>query len=171
MNFGFSEIVMVFVVALICFGPEKMPEIVRTLAKLWREYQRLSNEVKADLRNTMSQMDLPKVEAPNLRDLVEKIEARPRPADNPARAEFSAPPGTEPAAPAATVPPLSPAAMAMPAPTGNAAPAEPATTAADEKRTSAVEPAAEPAATAATTASPETPPENDKPAVDAVEGK
>ncbi len=39
-NLGFPEIVMILVLALLIFGPKKLPEIGRSLGKSFREFKR-----------------------------------------------------------------------------------------------------------------------------------
>jgi sec-independent protein translocase protein TatA len=46
---GFPEMLIIFVVALIVFGPRKLPELGRSLGKSLSEFKRASNE----LRNTL----------------------------------------------------------------------------------------------------------------------
>jgi sec-independent protein translocase protein TatA len=46
---GFPELIVIFVVALIVFGPRKLPELGRSLGKSLAEFKRASNE----LRNTL----------------------------------------------------------------------------------------------------------------------
>lgn len=44
-NVGMSEMVLVFIVALIVFGPDKLPEIARTLGKSINEIKKAGNEL------------------------------------------------------------------------------------------------------------------------------
>ena len=46
MNLGFTEIVVIFVIALLIFGPRKLPELGRSLGKGLNEFKRASNELK-----------------------------------------------------------------------------------------------------------------------------
>jgi sec-independent protein translocase protein TatA len=48
---GFPELIIIFVVALIVFGPRKLPELGRSLGKSLAEFKRASN----DLRNTLDE--------------------------------------------------------------------------------------------------------------------
>jgi sec-independent protein translocase protein TatA len=43
---GLPELVIIFVVALIFFGPRKLPELGRALGKSINEFKRASNELK-----------------------------------------------------------------------------------------------------------------------------
>ena len=50
-SIGMGELLIIFVIALIVFGPRKLPELGRTLGKSLGEFKRASN----DLRNTLEQ--------------------------------------------------------------------------------------------------------------------
>lgn len=46
---GFPELIVIFVVALIVFGPRKLPELGRSLGKSLSEFKRASNELRHTL--------------------------------------------------------------------------------------------------------------------------
>ena len=48
---GVPELIIIFVLALIIFGPRKLPELGRSLGKSLAEFKRASNE----LRNTLDE--------------------------------------------------------------------------------------------------------------------
>jgi TatA/E family protein of Tat protein translocase len=50
-SIGMMELIVIFVVALIFFGPRKLPELGRSLGKTLGEFKRASN----DLRNTLEE--------------------------------------------------------------------------------------------------------------------
>jgi sec-independent protein translocase protein TatB len=52
-DIGFSEIVVIMVVALIVIGPERLPKVARTLGLLWGRAQRYINGVRADIERDM----------------------------------------------------------------------------------------------------------------------
>jgi len=73
MNLGFSEMAFLFVMALLLFGPKKLPEIGRQIGRALNEFKRASNEFKSQIeaeianieRETAnSQQILPPVRAP-----------------------------------------------------------------------------------------------------------
>ena len=45
-SLGMQEIIIIFVLALIIFGPRKLPEIGKSLGKGLSEFRRASNELK-----------------------------------------------------------------------------------------------------------------------------
>ncbi len=77
---GGPELFLIFVVALIVFGPRKLPEIGKSLGKMMAEFRRASNEFRSTIES--------EVEAEKIREAM-RIE----------------PPKVEPAGPAAGAPP------------------------------------------------------------------
>ena len=46
MNLGFPELIVIFTVALLVFGPRKLPEIGRSLGRSLNEFKRATNDLK-----------------------------------------------------------------------------------------------------------------------------
>lgn len=44
-NLGFGELVLILMVALIVFGPQKLPEIGRAIGKALREFRNASRDI------------------------------------------------------------------------------------------------------------------------------
>jgi len=58
MNFGFSgEMIFIFFLALILFGPKKMPEIGRQVARFLGEFRRASNEFRSQIEAEVNSLD------------------------------------------------------------------------------------------------------------------
>jgi sec-independent protein translocase protein TatB len=58
MNFGFSgEMIFIFFLALILFGPKKMPEIGRQVARFLGEFRRASNEFRSQIETEINSLD------------------------------------------------------------------------------------------------------------------
>jgi TatA/E family protein of Tat protein translocase len=54
---GFSETVFIFLLALIIFGPKKLPEIGRQIGKALNEFRRASNEFKAQIESEIANLE------------------------------------------------------------------------------------------------------------------
>lgn len=91
-SLGMPELIVIFVIALIIFGPRKLPELGRSLGKGIAEFKKASNE----LRNTLE-------EEIRMEEQKQTLEA--------SRATAAAPPPAAQAAPA----PAPPAQEAVPA--------------------------------------------------------
>jgi len=61
-DIGFSEILVIAVVALVVIGPERLPKTARTLGLLFGRLQRYVNEVKADISREMELDELRKLQ-------------------------------------------------------------------------------------------------------------
>jgi sec-independent protein translocase protein TatA len=48
-SIGMPELIIIFVIALIIFGPKKLPELGRSLGRSLNEFKRASNELKNTL--------------------------------------------------------------------------------------------------------------------------
>jgi sec-independent protein translocase protein TatB len=58
MNLGFTEMLFIFVLALIIFGPKKLPEIGRQIGRALNEFKRASNEFKWQIESEINKLDL-----------------------------------------------------------------------------------------------------------------
>lgn len=55
---GFADTVVLFVLALLLFGPKKLPGIARQIGKTLAEFKRASNEFKAQIEAEISQLEV-----------------------------------------------------------------------------------------------------------------
>src|SRR3954465_5188601 len=60
-DIGFSELLVIGLVALVVIGPERLPRVARTLGHLAGRLQRYVTDVKADINREMELEDLKKV--------------------------------------------------------------------------------------------------------------
>lgn len=51
---GFLEIVIIGVVALVVFGPEKLPKVLYDVGQLWRKLRRTATTVRRELEDTIN---------------------------------------------------------------------------------------------------------------------
>jgi sec-independent protein translocase protein TatA len=56
-SLGPAEILVILVVALLVFGPDKMPEIARQVGKGVREFRRVQQHLRSELRDVVSDFD------------------------------------------------------------------------------------------------------------------
>ena len=61
-DIGFSELMVIAVVALIVIGPERLPKVARTLGHLFGRMQRYVNDVKADISREIELDELRKLQ-------------------------------------------------------------------------------------------------------------
>ena len=62
-DIGFSELLVIAVVALIVIGPQQLPKVARTLGHLFGRMQRYVNDVKADISREMELDELRKMQS------------------------------------------------------------------------------------------------------------
>jgi Tat protein translocase TatB subunit len=59
MDFGFSgELIFIMLLALILFGPRKLPELARTWGKFMAEFKKASNEFQGQIQDEIRKMEL-----------------------------------------------------------------------------------------------------------------
>ena len=57
---SFSETIFLFVLALVIFGPKKLPEIARQAGRLLAELRRASNEFKSQIETEIAHLEVEK---------------------------------------------------------------------------------------------------------------
>ena len=65
-NIGFPELLIIMAIALIIFGPRKLPEIGKSIGKALREFRKTSDEIKEKIEE--------EIQAEEFRDIKEDIE-------------------------------------------------------------------------------------------------
>ncbi len=73
-DIGFSELMVIGVVALIVIGPERLPKVARTAGHLYGRMQRYVSSVKADISNEI-QLDELRKAGQSFKESVESVEA------------------------------------------------------------------------------------------------
>jgi sec-independent protein translocase protein TatA len=66
-SIGPAELVLIFVIALLVFGPKKLPEIGRSVGKALREFKKTSEEIKGRIEE--------EIEASEIKDIRKDIQA------------------------------------------------------------------------------------------------
>lgn len=95
---GVPELILIFVVALIVFGPKRLPEIGRTLGKAMSEFKKATDELKNTVEREVRLDELRQI-APTVVTPIETVSR------------------TEPAPPAIAEGPAAPAAPEQPSET------------------------------------------------------
>ena len=79
-SLGISELLVIFVVVLVFFGPKRMPEVARSLGSAMREFRRSLNQIQRELEEADPTSDLRKETKSILSQLPEQV--RPAMADD-----------------------------------------------------------------------------------------
>lgn len=77
---GFAELALLFVVALLVFGPERLPELARTLGAWVGKIRRMAAEVRGEIEREMQIEDLKKSirqhdEITEMKQLADRVKA------------------------------------------------------------------------------------------------
>lgn len=91
------ELILIFVVALLIFGPTKLPELARSLGKGLAEFRRASADIRSQILDPPMEPPRPPPPAP-------AVAAAPGPTETPAAPATGAPEGTTPVTGAAAEP-------------------------------------------------------------------
>ena len=82
-SLGMMELVIIMVVALIIFGPRRLPELGRSLGKSLGEFRRASNELKSTLEEEIRMEEVKEQRAKIEAEAASAAEVgNPTPADN-----------------------------------------------------------------------------------------
>jgi sec-independent protein translocase protein TatA len=84
-SIGMPELIIIFVIALIIFGPRKLPELGRSLGRSLSEFKRASNELKNTLEEEIRIED-------------QRVPAKPAATSSEATSAATVPQGDEPVA-------------------------------------------------------------------------
>jgi len=58
MNLGFAEMFFLVVLALLLFGPKRLPEIARQMGKFMAEFKKASNEFQGQIHEEIRKLEL-----------------------------------------------------------------------------------------------------------------
>lgn len=58
MNLGFSEMLFIFLLALIVVGPRRLPELARQFGRIMAEVKRASNDFQAQVQEEVRQLEI-----------------------------------------------------------------------------------------------------------------
>jgi len=89
-DIGFSELMVIGIVALIVIGPERLPKVARTLGHLLGRAQRYVNDVKSDISREVQLDELKKLQS-QVSDSARELESSVRQEYETARSAIEAP--------------------------------------------------------------------------------
>ena len=91
-SLGISELLVIFVIVLVFFGPKRMPEVARSLGSAMREFRRSLNQIQRELEEADPTRELRKETKEILSRMPEEV--RPRSAGAGQRTPVSPGPST-----------------------------------------------------------------------------
>ena len=92
-SLGVPELLLIFVVILIVFGPRRIPEIGRTLGKALGEFRKATDDLKNTIEREVRLEELKQIQTPSLQEFITPVESVSRTA--PPVAEAASDPATE----------------------------------------------------------------------------
>jgi TatA/E family protein of Tat protein translocase len=72
-NIGFPELLIILAIALLVFGPKKLPEMSRSLGKALREFRRASDEIKGKIEQEIQASEFKEIKDELKKDLSQDI--------------------------------------------------------------------------------------------------
>ena len=91
MQLGFPEILMIFIIALLVFGPKKLPELGKSLGKGLREFKKATDELKSNWDEQLKDVEK------SVNEVRDTVHSATRDVENKIKAEINS--TTEPARP------------------------------------------------------------------------
>lgn len=58
MNIGTPELLFILAVALVVFGPQRIPDLMRQAARTWRQVRHFSDEMQREFRSAVRELEL-----------------------------------------------------------------------------------------------------------------
>jgi sec-independent protein translocase protein TatA len=72
-NIGFPELLIILAIALLIFGPKKLPEVSKSLGRAIREFRRTSDEIKDKIEQEIQASDFKDIKNELKKDLSQGI--------------------------------------------------------------------------------------------------
>lgn len=69
---SWGEIIVVFFIALLLFGADKIPDFARTAGKMMREYRKVRDSLREEIDNVKEELDEVKAELEKVEDDLEE---------------------------------------------------------------------------------------------------
>jgi Tat protein translocase TatB subunit len=94
-SLGISELLVIFVIVLVFFGPRRMPEVARSLGSAMREFRRSLNQIQRELEEADPTRDLRR----ETKDIFSRMPEEVRPGKSGTSGRTATPDGPAPAEP------------------------------------------------------------------------
>ncbi len=75
-NIGFPELLFILAIALLVFGPKKLPEVGRSIGKALREFRRTSDEIKEKIEEEINADEFKEIKQEIEKDIGENEEGK-----------------------------------------------------------------------------------------------
>jgi TatA/E family protein of Tat protein translocase len=72
-NIGFPELLIILAIALLIFGPKKLPEVSKSLGRAIREFRRTSDEIKDKIEQEIQASDFKEIKEELKKDISQDI--------------------------------------------------------------------------------------------------
>ncbi len=72
-NIGFPELLIILAIALLIFGPKKLPEVSKSIGRAVREFRRASDEIKGKIEQEIQASEFKDIKDDLKKDLSQDI--------------------------------------------------------------------------------------------------
>ncbi len=70
---GFDEIIFIAIIALLLFGPDKMPEYIRELGRLYAEFKKAQRDLESEFNRAVTTSITPKPPSATVVEIAKKM--------------------------------------------------------------------------------------------------
>jgi TatA/E family protein of Tat protein translocase len=75
-NIGFPELIIILAIALLIFGPKKLPEVGRSIGRALREFRKTSDEIKEKIEEEIQVDEFRDIKEEFKKDIEENEEGK-----------------------------------------------------------------------------------------------
>jgi TatA/E family protein of Tat protein translocase len=72
-NIGFPELLIILAIALLIFGPKKLPEVSKSIGRAVREFRRTTDEIKGKIEQEIQASEFKEIKDELKKDLTQDI--------------------------------------------------------------------------------------------------
>jgi TatA/E family protein of Tat protein translocase len=72
-NIGFPELLIILAIALLVFGPKKLPEVSKSIGRAVREFRRASDEIKGKIEQEIQASEFKEIKEDLKQDLSQDL--------------------------------------------------------------------------------------------------